>query len=222
MNLLNPDFIFSYLSSYAKYYNSKNIKEDNPVIVWAKKFNSNFNKLLTTNTIEEKITRSFIYGTPNQYTYSIADNKFVTYINRNIYPVMFSEPYYKNQPSETLTNLSNELTYYLFYTESGVENKDNLLSYMNVKILCTIDIRWLIPAAPLLMNPLCTPDIISTIGKDNSSHISYTSSSAVERFKREMINSWDSNMLVWDSHETPILQYFYKRMYKSIGKYLKK
>lgn len=222
-NHINSHLILSYMESYAKYYLKKNITESNEVILWAKQF-PNFNKFLTTNTMEEKIIRSFIYGYPNQYTYSINNkNKFVTYINKKLCPVKFAEAYFKGE-SETLTSLSNNMTFYLNY--SKVEDPDiignELLDILNVKILSQIEAEWLIPALPLFMNPLCTPDIVMNIGlNDNISTVNYSNSSGIEMFKREIINKWNKHYVVWDNINVPILQYFYKNINKSISKYLK-
>jgi hypothetical protein len=224
-NYLNSDLIIQYLNNFAKYYLNKNINENNKDILWAKGLSSNFNKYLTTGTIEEKIIRSFLYGFPSQYTYSINNNnKFVTYLNRSIHPVKFAEPFYENQGSETLTVLSHELTFYYAFNEIEDLNvvKDmNSQNTLNVMILSQIQAEWLIPALPLFMNPLCTPDLVLTTAfEDDRQSINYPNSSGIDRFKREIINKWDRNYTIWDSKETPLLQYFYKKINKSISKYL--
>jgi hypothetical protein len=227
-NYLDFDFIIRYIEDYMKYFLSKNITQDNPVIVWAKNFKSNFNKYLTTNTIEEKILRSFLYGYPSQYTYSSSDvtkNNYVTYLNRAFYPVYFAVPYIKGQlkeseERETMTNLSNELTFYFNYSELKDMNDD---SRFNVKLLNQIDPMWLLPAMPLFMNPLCTSEIVIThsLIYDRPSNVIYLNSSAIDRFKKTIINSWNKGYILWDSEYTPILQYFYKKINHTISKSFK-
>lgn len=225
-NYLNSDVIIQYLNNFAKYYLNKNINENNKEILWARQLSSNFNRYLTTGTIEEKIIRSFLYGYPSQYTYSINNNnKFVTYLNRSLHPVKFAEPFYENQGSETLTSLSNELTFYYAFNEVEDLNlvKDiNTPNTLNVMILSQIQIEWLIPALPLFMNPLCTPDVVLTTAFENEMQsIDYPNSSGIDRFKREIINTWDRNYTIWDYDDTPLLQYFYKKINKTISKYMR-
>jgi hypothetical protein len=199
---------------------------ENEDIMWATQLSTNFNKYLTTGTIEEKIIRSFLYGYPSQYTYSINNNnKFVTYLNRSLHPVKFAEPFYENQGSETLTTLSNELTFYYSFNEVEDLNlvKDiNTPNTLNVMILSQIQTEWLIPALPLFMNPLCTPDIVLTTAFENEKKtIDYPNSSGIDRFKRDIINTWDRNYTIWDYDGTPLLQYFYKKINKTISKYMR-
>lgn len=225
-NYLNSDVIIQYLNNFAKYYLNKNINENNDEILWAQQLSSNFNKYLTTGTIEEKLIRSFLYGNPCQYTYSINNNnKFVTYLNRSLHPVKFAAPFYENQGSETLTTLSNELTFYYAFNEVEDLNlvKDiNTPNTLNVMILSQIQTEWLIPALPLFMNPLCTPDIVLTTAFENDMMtINYSNSSGIDRFKREIINIWDRNYTIWDYDDTPLLQYFYKKINKTISKYMR-
>jgi hypothetical protein len=231
VNYLNDTFIINYIVNFAKYYLGKNINENNDVIIWSKLFRSNFNKYLTTNTIDEKIIRSFLYGYPSQYTFSTNNkNKFVTYMNRSIFPVKFAEPFFKNPNyeivPETVTNLSNELTFYLTYDEvknPNIIGGDNVNNTLNVRLLSQIQPEWLIPALPLFMNPLCGHDVVKITGLyDNMSTIEYHNSSGVDRFKSAIVNAWDQDYILWDSEYTPILQYFYKRINKSISKYMKK
>jgi hypothetical protein len=221
---LNFDYIMKYIEEYIEYFLKKNITEDNIVIMWAKNFSSNFNKYLTHNTIEERIIRSFLYGNPSQYTFSIHDNgkyNYRTYINRAIYPVLFSRPLIKGE-SETITNLSNEMTFYLHYAEVKLEDMYTEESkILNLRLLSQIDPTWLIPALPQLANPLYTHDIIITKGiVENKSVINYLNTSAIDIFKIAITNNWNKSYIIWDSEYSPILRYFYKLINKTISKRL--
>jgi hypothetical protein len=69
-NYLNSTTINDFIKKLVNLYSSKIIFEDNNLFDLTNKFNTNFMKVLTTGTLEEKIIRSFIYGRPNQLTYS--------------------------------------------------------------------------------------------------------------------------------------------------------
>jgi hypothetical protein len=233
-NLLNENSIINFIIKYGEYqinqFNITNIK----VFDWSSKLSSNFNKQLTINTLEEKIIRSFIYGNPMQFTYS-KNNKGIygTIMNFNYPTVKFAEPNFSNSKSnsflgqnETMTLLSNEFTHYLIYKEELnplVEKQSpDFIDSLNVSILSQISPEWLIPAIPLLINPILSQDIkkITDYNGDNS-YISYSNSWILQKFKKNIINNWNSNILIWDSEETPLMSEFYKSIYKYISSVLK-
>ena len=186
-NKLDTEFIINYMYELSNQQITKNISMENEDIMWATQLSTNFNKYLTTGTIEEKILRSYLYGKSNQFTISL--DKPITLINKTQFPVSFAK-ILNNREIDTITNISNEMTFYNHYSIDP-EN-DNL----NIKLLSAIDTEWLIPAFPILMNPLL-------------SHGS-------DRYKRHIINAWNQNYFVWDSDMTPILKYFYKEINKRI------
>lgn len=217
-NLFNEHVIIGFISKYGEYILSKFYLENKKIFEWTTSFNSNFTKQLTEATMDEKIIRSFIYGRPTQFTYSKDDKgTFITLINFNHYVVTFAKSKFKNE-NETLTNLSNELTFYLSFT-NGSEPDSKVV---NVNILSQTETSWLLPALPLLINPILIPDIIMSSGiYDNNNNIDFFYSSFLQRFRREIINGWNQNILVWNSKEMPILNGFYKSIYKSISSTLK-
>ena len=165
--------------------------------------------------MDEKIIRSFLYGKPSQFTYSFRGNEYITFMNHESFNVKFAEPYFKNQPTETLTNLSGEMTFYLKYVASEDPNNMNL----NLHLLSHIESKWLIPAIPLFVNPLTSPDVFTNI-VNGQSIISYNNSHGVQIFKRDIMNSWHKSFILWDTEDTPILKDFYRKINNMIAKYL--
>jgi hypothetical protein len=229
-NLLNENLIINFIVKYGE-YQLKQLNPENMIIFeWSSKLSSNFNKQLTTYTIDEKIIRSFIYGNPTQFTYS-KNNKgiFGTVMNFNFPTVTFAKPYQAKSKSdsfnETMTSLSNEFTHYLIYTEEQntlIEKQSpDFINTLNVSILSQISPEWLIPACPLLINPILSPDIKKvTDYNDTTAYINYYNSWILQRFKKDIINNWNSNILIWDSEQTPLLRLFYKSIYKYISSIL--
>jgi len=219
-NYINSELIVSFLNKLGTYYLVNNIgktTDDNP-LEFADKFESNFMKFLTQHTIDEKIIRSFLYGRPSQFTYSFRGDKYMTFMNHELYNVKFAEPFYKNQPTETLTTLSGEMTFYLKYIEREDPNtiKNEVL---NLHLLSQIESKWLIPAIPLFVNPLTLPDVFTNIVNDMSI-ISYNNSHGIQIFKRDIINNWNKSFILWNMEETPILREFYRKINNMISRYL--
>lgn len=226
-NMLNHDIIIKFIINYGEYHLNQLNSENMKIFEWSSKLSSNFNKQLTESTIDEKIIRSFIYGYPMQFTHS-TNNKGIygTMMNLIYATVKFAEPYFVNniskselEPNETLTLLSNEFTHYLMFTEIEnplYKNKDSI-DTLNVSILSQISPEWLIPAVPLLINPLLSLDIREVTDYYNTdTYISYSNSWIIQKFKKTVINNWNSNILIWDSEQTPLLRNFYKSIYKYI------
>jgi hypothetical protein len=163
-----------------------------------------------------------------QFTHS-TNNKGIygTMMNLIYATVKFAEPKFLDtnmakselESNETLTLLSNEFTHYLMFTEIEnplYKNKDSI-DTLNVSILSQISPEWLIPAVPLLINPLLSLDIREVTDFYNTdTYISYSNSWIIQKFKKIVINNWNSNILIWDSEQTPLLRNFYKSIYKYI------
>jgi hypothetical protein len=223
-NLLNDKLIISFIKQYAEsrltIFTDENIK----IFNWTTNLRSNFYKNLSEHSLNEKIIRSFVYGQPLQYTYSINNNsKFLTLQNFNHFIVKFAEPrfYKKNELiNETMTKLSNEFTFYLKFEQ--VENPNSKLNYddveyLNVFILSQIDITYLLPAIPLIINPILIPDKILVSGiLDNIEYLTYSKSNIINPMKNDIINKWNNSIIIWDSDQTPILRDFYRKIYKFI------
>jgi hypothetical protein len=195
-NYLNSKMINDFIKKLSKLYSSKIIFEDSNLFDFTNKFNTNFMKILTTGTIEEKIIRSFIYGRPNQFTYSLVKSGPPNSVmNYAIIPVKFKE---------TLSELSNESIFYIKYFKQD-DNPE-----IEASILSKVDFNWLIPANPLLINPILVPDII----KINNSELFYSNSEHINRIKKMMINNWNKNKILWYSEDMPIMKNFYNKISK--------
>jgi HrpA-like RNA helicase len=227
-NMLNDNAIIKFIIKYGEYNLNQLNNENMKIFEWSSKLSSNFNKQLTESTLDEKIIRSFIYGYPMQFTHS-TNNKGIygTMMNLIYATVKFAEPKFLDtnmakselESNETLTLLSNEFTHYLMFTEIEnplYKNKDSI-DTLNVSILSQISPEWLIPAVPLLINPLLSLDIREVTDFYNTdTYISYSNSWIIQKFKKIVINNWNSNILIWDSEQTPLLRNFYKSIYKYI------
>lgn len=161
-----------------------------------------------------------------QFTHSInSKGTYGTLMNFSYPTVKFAQPRFPGS-SETMCELSNEFTHYLMYVEE--ENQlyekqpSDMIATLNVSILSQISPEWLLPAIPLLINPILSLDIRKvTDFQETSSYISYSNSWILQRFKKQVINCWNSNILIWDSEQTPLLRDFYRSIYKYITSTLK-
>jgi hypothetical protein len=221
-NLLNEIPIINFIIRYGEYQLNQFNIENMKIFEWSSKLTSNFSKQLTDYTLEEKIIRSFVYGKPMQFTYS-KNNKGIygTIMNFNYPSVKFAEPRFSG-PSETITLLSNEFTHYLVYKEEEnpmIEKQSpDYIDTLNVSMLSQISPEWLIPAIPLLINPILSQDVKKVTNYDDTnSYINYSNSWILQRFKKDIINNWNSNVLIWNSEQTPLLRQFYKSIYKYIS-----
>ena len=223
-NLLNEQIVINFIIEYGR--NQIEVDIDNEMS-WAEKLSSNFNKQLTYNNLEEKIIRSFIYGNPTQFTFSnvnsdsIADT-YKTIINFKDPLVLFAEPNnfinYRSHlaQNETMTHISKDFVHYIFYNED--DSSDDLL--INVFILNQILPSWLIPSSPLIVNPLLTLEMSKNKNIiENKYSINFSDSPNLQRFRNEIINNWNFNILIWNTNYTPILKVFYNNIYIHILKY---
>ena len=210
-NKLNYNVIIDFITQYFK------ISQDTQNIQNIIKLNSKsyFDKLLTDYTLEEKIIKSFLFSKLMQF---ILLNQFSnyydykTFINFNYYNV--SNTFLNN----SITNNLGHLTFYLNFTDKSIDNKQNI----DISILSNVKIEWIMQAYPLLVNPLLTPDVILNTGlEDNQNYIIYDNNFNTKIMKKDIINIWNYNLLPWNINETPILQHFYKEIYKYISNNMK-
>ena len=222
MNYFEPTIIIKLLKLLVINYLNKNILENNTVFEWAAQFESSFNKYLTTGTLEEKLIRSFLYGIPNQIIFKTVKNsdKLVSVKNFQLMPVFIKKTFELSTHSfsdETLTNLSNDLTFYLSYNKDDKLSTD-AINVLQVGLLNQIKAEWLIPTLPLFFNLTFTDYIHNTSLSDNKSYIYFFNSDSFQRLRKELINRWNQNYNIWDSIETPILSAYYKSITKYIIK----
>jgi hypothetical protein len=206
-NYFNPLIIKNFLYRLTRIQNYETIKK------YGENFNINFLKHLTDNTIEEKITRSFIYGSPIQFAYTMDNkNNSISWMNYKHYKVNFTD---------TLTTLSNDVVYFLNYIktnsitddideeEKEVKEVNTKLTEINVSILCPINIQWIISACPQIVNPRF--DISKNVHYSTAEeiiNITYFNSPNIQRIRRELFNNWKIYNL-WDNKNMPILRYYF-------------
>jgi hypothetical protein len=199
LNNLNSNLIINFIKELGKLYLNKIFYDKNEFFIWANDLNINFMKHLTIGTIEERIIRSFIYGRPFHFTYTLTrSGPPCTFMNLQVTPVKFSE---------SLIELSNELVFFINYT------KKNDVTEYTTTILSKIDIDWLIPAIPLFINPRLVPNIIKIKDLD----FIYPNSDYIQIIIRQMINKWNKNKIIWYSENLPIMKYFYNNINKIIS-----
>ena len=214
---LNGNIIIKFLEKlsekYLKLMINNNINETilqkNEIINLIKILNINYNKYLTNYTIDEKIIRSFIYGKSLQFIYKLSDKTTITMINNySIYNISIEE---------SLIDLTDDYIFYLNYNNSDYNVNDNdtieslnnnlfdtnLIEFnykkVNISFLSSINIKWLISALPLFINPLFILN-----------NISNTTTYNINKFKNDIINNWNNNYNIYNTSELPLLQYFYK------------
>ena len=201
----NPKIIINFIRKLSNFYLSPTLKSNHPIILWAAKFNSNFNKCLTDYTIEEKVLRSFLYGNPNQITIDNT-NRISSIINSNLYNITFKTSL-KKKTIETVSRV-NDFIFYLNYEES---NKD--VKTIEISLLNKIKPVWLIPTLPLIYNSM-----FNNIKQLENNQIDYLDSYTINKLNKEFTNNWSPNYFVWNHTDAPILQYFYKSITKVITK----
>jgi hypothetical protein len=220
-NYINPKIFLIFLNRLSKFYLSIDFKQIDPndslniknPLAFASLFKTNFTKVLTTNTIEEKIIRSFMYGRPSQFTFLLGTYNYISILNTQKYFVFFASPYFPNQPTETLTNLSNQLTFYLKYNDLTVDNRNVINGYY----LNQVELKWIISALPLFVNPINSFDIEINTVLNYGDIITHYDGYSINMLKKETINLWNKELLVWNSEYAPILQIYYSNIYKSMS-----
>lgn len=216
-NMFNPEIIIKYLKDLGYFYLNRELT-NNKDLLWCK--NLNFIKTLSTTDINEKIIRSFMFGRPQQFTFSTNNKHTVsTMLNSKKYGIIFAKS--RSNAVETLTKTSNNLIFYLSYAEIEDPNILGEPNLLNVSILSQINADWLVPAIPLLINPTFIPDVEVSKGiRDNTVEVNFLRSDGLERLKREILNSWNRGNYIWNSEYTPILDMFYKKITKVMSKHI--
>ena len=216
-NYFNPNIIISFIKKLGLFYLSKIDKyQKNKVIEWSKKFNSTFNKCLTDYNIEEKILRSFIYGYSNQFTFNDS-NHIKSILNSSLYDVRYALSYKSNKrPIETFVIMSDFLFFLSFKEDDNNSTDRNIIE---ISILNKIKPEWLIPALPLVHNPLLN-NIKQDI-KNEKIVIDFFDSYTINKLNKEFTNNWSNHYFIWNTPDAPILQHFYKSIIHVINKMIR-
>ena len=215
---LNSDIILNVLEKLGEYYLTKDvINSKSAVFNWAQELSSNYNKYLTEYTIEERIIRSFLYGKSYQFTFKHdnSNSYLQTFMNYYILTVNIKKDRFGDE--ETLTNITNNIMFYLNYTENDKIKTIKGNNEINISFVNQIEPVWLIPTAPLFFN--CTfNDIIKETTENNDTLLSFIKSRSFKRIQNEIANNWNQDFNIWNSDKTPILRNFYKIITKKISR----
>jgi hypothetical protein len=212
-----PEIIISFIKKLGWLYLNKIEKlNNNKVVNWSKNFTSNFNKLLTDHTLEEKIIRSFVYGNPVQFTFN-ESNKLKTFINFSLYNVELAIPFYsKRKMSDSLATVDDFIFYVNF---EQVESNDDEYEKIKISILNKIKPIWLLHALPLVHNPMFNDINYDTKNNSFKNLDSYT----INKLNKEFTNGWSTNNFVWnlsDKNVAPLMHTFYKSIIGVLNKFI--
>jgi len=210
-NYLNPTIIISFIKKLGLFYlNKQDEYNKNKVIIWSKKFRSNFDKCLTDYTQEERILRSYLYGYPNQITFDESNN-IKTNMNFSLYNVTYAKSYKSKKRAIETMSATSDMMFYLKFEED-----DTNINTIKVSILNNINSKWLISTQPLVYNPSFN-NIMQDV-KDNQTIISLFDSYTINKLSNEISNNWSNDYFVWNTSDAPILQHFYKSIINVINK----
>jgi hypothetical protein len=205
---LNSNIITKFIRKLAIFnWNDKLIKND--VLKWANKLSNIYNRLLTTNTLEEKIVRSFLYGTPYNYTFYSDHIKYkginCNLANEILLPI-------NNKSIVTMTNNLTLFSFLLNNAREGNKSEESDIQYINPFLLSSIDVRWLIPVNPFYFNSNFKHSVYNV----GNNELIYLSSSDITLLDNTISNNYDINNNIWNNQYTPILQYYYQRVLSRI------
>lgn len=215
----NPNIIFSFIRKLNNFYLSKIDKyNNNEVVQWSKNFSPNFNKCLTDYTLDEKILRSFLYGSPTQFTFNESNN-LRTLMNFSLYEVNVATSFNsKKRTIETISTVSDFMFYLNFEEVDNLENKGR--DTIKISFINKIKPIWLIPALPLVHNQMFND--ISQDVKNDEVVIKYFDSYTINKLNKEFTNNWSHHYFIWDlSDKAPILHHFYSSIINVINKLIR-
>jgi hypothetical protein len=158
----------------------------------------NLIKYLTTNTIEEKIIRAYMYAYPNNIAFNGNDNNMITIINNN----------------KNIVNIDSSISYsnIIFYLYKKESNNSDIL---DVSIISNIDIRWLVSTNPLYFNSSIFYSNYITVNKEIEYYF-YTN--FYNKMREVIYNNSNYNNMIWLSQEyRPELTLFLNKMNKIIN-----
>ena len=205
LEFLNYDIIIEFLEKIIEKFINFYYKT-NTDLIWCKQFNSNFLKYLDNFNSEEKILFAFVYAKPTQFTYEKKLESFISLLNHTIYSVSYSN---------TLVNFSNEIIFYWSYTVP--ETQENI-PILNINILSPINIKYLIIANPILLNPFNIHPILPDSLFPSNIEI-YRSRMIFDNLNfliKSLKDYWNNNYYIWNTKEVPILHYNYQLITKKL------
>jgi hypothetical protein len=214
----DPSIIISFIKKLGYFYLSKMTKfNKDKEINWSKNFTPNFIRCLTDHTMEEKILRSYLYGNPIQFTFD-ESNRPKTTMNFSLYDVNYAVPFMsKKKMIDSVASTSDLIFYLNFDQDDNLKNTGN--DTIKISILNKIKPVWLIPALPLVHNPMFKDTIQDT--QDNQVVINFLDSYTIKKLNKEFTNNWSNDYFIWNTKDAPIMQYFYRSIIKVINKMIR-
>ena len=216
MNYFNGELLIKFINKLGEYYLGKTIINNNPVLVWAKNFNSNFTKYLSEYTIDEKIVRSFLFGKQYQFTFkhNLNNNLIQTIMNYDIFIANIVRNKVGNE--ETLVKLPTNFYFYYNYLEDEKIKIETGHIGIKVSWISHINAEWLVPTFPIFFSPLFN-DTIMRVTSDGEIIIEFLNSQTFKKIAKQIANNWNQNSNIWDDEKTPILRDFYRSVTKIIS-----
>ena len=214
----NGELLINFINKLGEYYLEMSIINNNPVLEWAKNFNSNFYKYLNEYTIDEKIIRSFLFGRQYQFTFRHNHNinLMQTIMNYDIFIANITKNRFGEE--ESLVTLPSNFYFYYNYLEDEkimIETKQKQAG-IKVSWISHINPEWLVPTFPLFFNPTFN-DVIMRISSNDDSTIEFLNSQTFKKIAKQIANSWNQSSNIWDDEKTPILREFYRNVTKIIS-----
>jgi hypothetical protein len=165
-------------------------------LVFINSIKHNFLKILKTNTIKEKILKSFILGNPLNYAIKLDFNN--NFYNLHLFN---TKAYIKN--NKNLSNSFSNIIFYYNYTENM--NDKNI----NLNIINDVELEYFTSCLPYIFNknnfkkiiPILTEhkSFIEIYGSNYEQIISY-------------INNNSFGMSPWENDEMPIISNYFKKL----------
>jgi hypothetical protein len=172
---------------------------------------NNYNKFLTTNSIDEKIIRSFIYGYPEQI--GIRDkNMYITYYNNNIIKII------ANNKMIDSTGFIFFLDYAKYIDEENEYGYgyNKIINIFDGRIVSNINPKWIIPANPLFLNPKYYNENNRREINKNGIIINSYKTENFSNFVRQIGNHWSDKLNIWNTKSLPLLKKYIETINKDI------
>ncbi len=211
-NNLQPKIIIKFVEDYTKnIFDVLTIKRNGDskytepnIIDIMKKFQPSFTKTLESDSIYEKVIKSFMFGYPYQFTFKMKNELFHTTVGG-----------YRIINMDTKINDSPHLFYISYDNAQEYNFNKNNIPYSNSKlemrITNRIKIEWLCLIMPLFYNSLYFKTLYVN-NDDNIITIKEHTGNYYERFINKIANVYNNTILFdnVDKTEYPILHYYVK------------
>ena len=183
-----------------------NINFDNHLhLIWIDNIKHNFLKILKTNTIKEKILKSFILGYPLNYAIKLD-------FNNNFYNLhLFNRKAYIKNNKNFSYSFSNIIFYYN-YIENNYDN------HINLNIINDIELEYFTSCLPYIFNKNNFKKIIPTLTIEYKENYILEDKSfmQVNGSNYDQIISYIHNnslgMSPWENNKMPIISNYFKKL----------